>query len=367
MRRLALSSAVLSAGLLISAACGSSDTGSEAAAGGSEPVTGANVVVTTGILGDVVTQMLDGAAAVTVLMPPGADPHDFQLSARQAAELREADALVTNGAGFEEGMLDALAAAEADGVAIHEAISAVETLEGGHDHSHGEEGHGEEEGEHSEGDGHSHDEEDEPHSDETGGEEGGTTTEPEGDGHSDEGGEEIDPHFFTDPERMAAAAAGIRDFLLAEIPALDTPAVASSSDALIAELEGLAAEVDETLAPIAPEDRVMVTNHEVFSYFADRFAFEVVGVIVPGGGTQGEADARQLAQLAEVIRDEGVRAVFADVSSPQSLADTLADEAGGEVEVVALFTESLGEEGSGGETYQAMVRTNAERIAAALA
>ncbi len=58
-------------------------------------------------------------------------------------------------------------------------------------------------------------------------------------------------------------------------------------------------------------------------------------------------------------------AVFADVSSPEALAEALADEVG-DVAVVALFTESLGEEGSGAETYDALLRTDAERIAGAL-
>jgi zinc/manganese transport system substrate-binding protein len=93
----------------------------------------------------------------------------------------------------------------------------------------------------------------------------------------------------------------------------------------------------------------------------------VVGVVVPGGGTGAEPSAGEIDELAHVIEEEGVRAIFADASSPARLAETLADEVGGDVEVVSLFTESLGEEGSGAETYADLVRTNVEQIVEALA
>ncbi len=117
---------------------------------------------------------------------------------------------------------------------------------------------------------------------------------------------------------------------------------------------------------IPAERRVLVTNHEVFGYFADRYGFEVVGVVIPGGSTTDAASAGELAELAEVIEAEGVPAIFADTSSPDELINTLAEEVGS-IEVVELYSESLGEPGTDGATYLEMVQTNAERISAALA
>ena len=94
-----------------------------------------SIVVTTNILGDVVTNMVGDSFDVEVIMPPGSDPHDFQASAQQVAKMMEADLLVVNGANFEEGMLDVIEAAESEGVMVFEAISVVEQLEGGDDHS----------------------------------------------------------------------------------------------------------------------------------------------------------------------------------------------------------------------------------------
>src|SRR5690606_19623413 len=108
------------------------------------------------------------------------------------------------------------------------------------------------------------------------------------------------------------------------------------------------------------------TNHEVLGLFADRFGFQILGVIIPGGSTLAEPSAADLEALAEAIEEAGVPAIFAETSAPSRLADALAAE-GTDVEVVELYTESLGADGSGAETYLGMIRTSADRIAAALA
>lgn len=321
--------AIVAVGAL--AACGDDDatTSSDAA----QPSADATVVVTTSILGDVVRNLVGDDAQVEVVMPPNADPHDFAPSARQAAAMRSADVLVVNGLGFEEGLIDTIEAAEGDGVVVVTATDGVDELlklQGAHDH-----GHSEEEGD--------------EHAD-------------EGEEHADEGD---DPHVFTDPARMAQVAGHIAEELAEHLDGLDSEAHRDRVADYVGQLEALDAEVEELLDEVPDERRVLVTNHDVFGYLADRYGFEVLGVIIPGGSTLAEASARELAELAEEIEAEGVPAIFAEVSSPSQLADALAAE-GQEVEVVELFTESLGEEGSGAETYLEMVRTNAERIADAL-
>ena len=89
------------------------------------------------------------------------------------------------------------------------------------------------------------------------------------------------------------------------------------------------------------------------------------GTIIPSPSTLSNASAKDLADLTEKMKAEGVQAVFVDASSSDSLADALAGEVDG-VEVVTLFSESLGPEDSAGSTYIDMVRTNSELIANAL-
>jgi zinc/manganese transport system substrate-binding protein len=297
MRPHSLLAGTVLAATLLAAACG--DDGG--AAGGTNS---AEVVVTTSVLGDVVTNLVGDDAGVEVLMPPGADPHEFAPSARQAADLREADLVVANGGGFEAGLDDTLEAAEDDGATVVRALDSVERIDD-------------------------------------------------------------DPHFFTDPARMAVAAETVATTLSEEVPALDTPAFRERARTYVAELEGLDAEIEAILAPIPPERRKLVTNHDVFAYFADRYGFTVVGSVIPAVTTEAEPGAGELDELAATIEAEGVPAIFADTSAPERLADALAGEVG-DVEVVELYSESLGEPGSDGDTYLTMMNTNAERIAAAL-
>ncbi|MDG0975604.1 MAG: metal ABC transporter substrate-binding protein [Ilumatobacter sp.] len=289
----------------------------------------ATVVVTTNILGDVVSELLDNQADVVTIMPVGADPHDFQASAQEINRMLSADALIVNGANFEEGLIDVIESAEEAGVPLHEAISVVGTMEFG-----------------AEGEEHS----DEDHSDEE---------------HDEHGHDGADPHFFTDPVRMSSAVQGIVDFLSGQIDGLDTDALDASAEEYLAQLAAVDADNVSLLDAISEDKRVLVTNHEVFAYFADRYGFEVVGVVVPGGSTTDAASAGELAALAKTIETEGVPAIFADTSSSDELVNTLASEVG-DIAIVELFTESLGTADSDGATYLDMVSANAERIAVAL-
>lgn len=367
-------------------ACGDSDADTEASASADRPT----VVVTTNILGDVVENLVGDAADVVVIMPVGADPHDFQASAQQVAQMGEADALIVNGADFEEGLLDVISSATSDGVPTFEAISAVSTIEfgeGGHDdhgdeEDHDDDDHGDEDKdeEHSDEEGEEHSDEehsDEEHSDEEGeehsDEEGEEHSDEEHDDHDEEGHDDHeghghsggDPHFFTDPARMAVAAQGIADFLAATLTGVDQDALAASSAAYIGELTALDSEAASALDAIPAADRILVTNHEVFGYFAERYGFEVVGTIIPSGSTLDGASAGALADLADLVEREGVPAIFSDTSASDELAQTLAGEVG-DVAVVELFTESLGDADSGGATYLDMVRANVDRIVGAL-
>ena len=209
---------------------------------------------------------------------------------------------------------------------------------------------------------HDDEEEGEEHDDEEEGEE--HDDEEEGDEHGhEEGG--ADPHFFTDPVRMAVAVEGITAFLLETVDGLDAEAVQANADAYVAELGALDAEITEIFGDLSDEQRVLITNHEVFGYFADQYDFEVVGTVIPSGSTLEGTSGGALAELAEEIEHEGVPAIFSDVSASDELINALAGEVG-EVEVIELFTESLGDADSEGATYIDMLRTNAIRMADAL-
>lgn len=313
--------AALAGACLLAAACGGDDS-----AGGSTDG-GATVVVTTAVLGDVVENLVGDLATVEVVMPRDADPHEFQPSARQVATIREADLLVANGGGLEAGLDDTIESAGDDGVPAFEAIDHVDPLEQA-DHQ------DEDEDEDADaGDGHDHD---------------------------------VDPHFSTDVARMATAAAALADTLAAEIPSLDTDEFRAQADAYVSELTLLDSEVGAVIAAVPDDRRKLVTDHQVFGYLADRFGFEVVGSIRPSVTSEAAPSAGDLDDLAATISAAGVPAVFIEAGSDDGLARAVVDEVG-DVEVVELYGETLGEPGSEADTYVGMIRTNATRIADALA
>jgi zinc/manganese transport system substrate-binding protein len=101
------------------------------------------------------------------------------------------------------------------------------------------------------------------------------------------------------------------------------------------------------------------------AYFADRYGFEVVGTVIPAASTLAAANPADLERLAQLIDDVGVGAVFAETQHSSADADALAERVG-DVEVVTLFTDTLDVEGSGADTYLALLLTDAELIADAL-
>ncbi|MFM9045316.1 MAG: metal ABC transporter substrate-binding protein, partial [Solirubrobacterales bacterium] len=132
-----------------------------------------------------------------------------------------------------------------------------------------------------------------------------------------------------------------------------------------AELAALDESILTCIERIPREDRKLVTDHESFGYFANRYGMTVVGAVIPALTTQAEPSAGDLARLEETIRSEGVNAVFPESSLPSETAEAIARDSGASAEY-SLFGDSLGPDDSGAGTYIGMMRTNADRIARGL-
>lgn len=332
---------------MVAAGCGSDGSADPTSAGGADPDRPV-VVATTSILGDVVENLAGEHVEVITVMPRGADPHDFQPSAADVANIEKAAAVIVNGADFEEGLLDAIDSARERGIPVFEAISAVDPLRSdGHKHDEHEDDEEHDDEEHDDDEEH----EDEDHDN--------------GEDHDDEHAG-IDPHFFTDPARMADAAVSIVEFLAANVEGIDLDALRSDGEQYVTLLRDLDAEVRTILDDVPEDRRVLVTNHDVYSYFADQYDFVVAGTIVDAGTSTAAVSGRRLADLSDLLDDAGIPVVFADAAASDDLARTLAEEVG-DVSVTTLYSESLGEPGSDAGTYQGMIRFNANAVASALA
>lgn len=312
--------------VFLGAACGDDDSD---AVSGDGPV----VVATTGIWADVVANVAcDGLVEVVTIVPAGGDPHAFEPSLADRGAMDDADLVVANGLGLEEGLEDTIAASEGTGTVVFrmaDHVDSIPTFFDSHDDDHSEGDHGEE------GD----------HSDE----------------HDHEGD---DPHIWFDPVRVAGTLDDLGDAVVTAA-GLDADAVAACVSDYRAELEAVDAEIEATVADLPESRRNLVTNHDSLGYFADRYGFTVVGTVIPAPSTLAQSSPAQLEDLAATIESAAVPAIFAEAQHSVADVEALANRVG-DVVVVTLDTGSLGEPGSGADTYIGFLRTNAEAIARAL-
>lgn len=321
--------ALVAALSLVVASCGAPSDDAPNAPDGADGAGGAGTstpvaVSTTTPLGSVVEDVVtcNGGTAST-LMAPGDDPHTFAPSSAQLAQLTQAELVVMNGLGLEEGLGSAIENARSDGARVLELAPLLDPL---------------------------------PFGDTT-----GQVEDEDHDGdHEDDGN---DPHVWLDASRMATAAELIGEEL-ATVTGDD--GYTECGTQVGAELRDVHEQVVEILAAVPDERRVLVTDHQSFGYFAQAYDFDLLGVVVAGGSTDAEPSSQELAELVEVVRDAGVPAVFSNTAVSSSLIEAVAAEAGGEVQVVELYVGSLGPEGSAATTYADLMLTDARLIADAL-
>ena len=294
-------------------AVGCGDSGGGSGGGGTA------VVATTTLAGDLVRTGGGERVEVDTLVPPGADPHGHDPRPSEAVAIADAELVVKSGGDLDE-WLDELienAGGEAAEVTL---LDSVETIEGGHSH-----------------------EEREAH------EESGA--------HDNE----VDPHWWQDPRNAILAVEAIRD-ALGDADPDGRHAYERNARAYIAELRALDDEIERCMQRVPSEKRKLVTTHDSLGYFAERYDVEVIGSVIPSLSTQAQPSAKDVEALVEQIQDEGVEAIFPEAAVSQRLERSISRESGAEVGG-ELWTDSLGDEGSGADTYLDAIRANANALA----
>lgn len=272
------------------------------------------VVATTNIVGDVVNQVGGDRIELTTLMDVGVDPHTFVPSPSDTAAIHDAHVVFANGAGLEADLEEMFESAGGD--ALHIPVS------DGLEHRQAEAG--------SESDEHDH--------------------------------EEVDPHVWFDVQNVIHWVERIERTLSGLDP--DNAGVyGANAQAYVRELEELDAWVVEQVATIPEANRKLVTNHPVFAYLANRYGLEQLGAIYPVSPSS-EPSARDIAALEDTIRQYGVPAVFAENTVNPKLAAQVASDTG--VQLVPLYSGSLGKPGSDAESYILLIRFDVSAIVDAL-
>jgi zinc/manganese transport system substrate-binding protein/manganese/iron transport system substrate-binding protein len=178
---------------------------------------------------------------------------------------------------------------------------------------------------------------------------------------------EQDPHIWQDPRNAEQMVASMRDAFATADPA-DAEIFRRNATSYLGQLRALDADVAKEIATLPTDDRKVVTNHDAFGYYLDRYRLTYVGSVIPSFDTSAELSGKALSELVSTIRAQHVRAVFSESSLPPRTAETVGREAG--VRVIAgegsLYGDTLGPPGSPGDTYLHMVRHNTDVIVGAL-
>ena len=275
------------------------------------------VIAVESFLADIAQNVAGDRLVVETLMPRGLDPHSFEPTPKDVAKISDSDILIINGAGFEEWLEDILENLPADQIFI-EASAGLQsrTIEEGH----------------SEDDGHDH---------------------------------EIDPHFWLDPNLVITYVENIRDGFIKLDPNGEEIYTANAAD-YIEELKELDQYIETKVSEIPAERRLIVTNHESFGYFADRYGFEVVGTIIHSVSSGSTPSAQQMAELVDQMRETGATAIFMETGSNAELAEQLSQETGIKV-VYDLYTHSVSAADGNAPSYIDLMKYNVDQMVRALA
>src|SRR3954454_1987163 len=118
-----------------------------------------------------------------------------------------------------------------------------------------------------------------------------------------------DPHWWQDPRHAILAVGAIRGALAKADPA-GRRGYDRRAAAYVAKLQALDAAIARCVERVPPAKRKVVTTHDALGYFAARYGVRVIGAVIPSLSTQAQASARDVNQLVDQIRSEGVEAIF---------------------------------------------------------
>lgn len=270
------------------------------------PAQGLEILTTTTILADFTRNIVGDKATVGSLLRPGADPHAYQATPQDAVRVSASNVLIENGLEYEhtfQSMLDN------DGGERTTIIAS----------------------------------------------DGLTPAEENG---------EANPHLWVNPRFAIRYVENIRDGLVQADP-VNAETYTANAQAYIDQLNELDSWAEQEASALPPEQRVLVTNHDALGYFADRYGFEVIGVIIPSASDETGGTAEQMAKVIDIIKSHAAPAIFLDEVENPRLAQQISDETGAQL-IKDLYFESLSSADGPAANYLDMIRHDVTRIVEAL-
>lgn len=296
---------VVFAVFLFSLGCGIFGAGEE-----SKESTKIKIVTTTTMLCDMVKNIAGDKGEVTGLMGSGVDPHLYQAGAGDVFTMENSDVVIYSGLHLEGKMgdifenLDSMGKTvicAADGV---ETAQLIETAEGVYD-----------------------------------------------------------PHIWFDVSVWKEAAEHVGK-CLCSADEKNREYYEKNLNNYLSELDSLEIYIEEKLKELPLEKRILVTAHDAFGYFGKAYGFQVKGL--QGISTDAQTGTRDISLMADFIAENKIKAVFAENSLPVATINALCEAVknkGFETKIGGqLYSDSLGDEKSGGETYIKAVKSNIDTI-----
>ena len=260
------------------------------------------VLAVESFLADITKNVSGSRLEIDTLVPLGLDPHSFEPSPGDIAKIAESNILITNGAGLEEWLKDSITGAN-EKIIIVECSKGLEGLKG-------------------------------------------------------------DPHFWLDPNLAKVYVQNIRDALIESDPQ-GKDLYNINAEKYTARLIELDKWVVEAVKKIPEGKRLLVTNHESFGYYADRYGFKVIGTIIPGSSSASSPSAKEISGLIEKIKATGAKAIFLETGSDPKIANQVARETNIKI-VTELYTHSITELDGPAPTYIDMIEFNTNEIVESL-
>ncbi len=295
-RRLFLATCLLPAAVALQGCGGDSGNGNT---GG--PL---RVVATTAVVGQIAEELGQDRVELTVLIPPGADPHDFQLTTEARRAIEDAALILQHGLGLDE-FLDLAADPSRSEIRVVSAGATLRVLDG-----------------------------------------------------------EADPHVWLDADNAQTMIENVASaFIEADPEGADI--YRTRADAYTARVRAADEAAAAAISAVPAAERVVITNHDSLGYLLDRYGIRSAGSVIPGLSTAAEPSARDIARLIQSIREDGVRLIVAEGSVEPRIARQIAADTGATI-IDDLYGDTLGEPGTDTGSVDGVILFDITRIAEAL-
>lgn len=258
------------------------------------------VVTTTALLADLAQNVAGDSTKVVALIPAGADVHSFQTTPNDSIEVSKAGLIVSNGGSLDDFLNPMIENAMSDGTVHIVASQSLAAL-------------------------------------------------------SDSGSP--DPHYWQNPANAAHYVRRIQDGLSAADPG-NAEVYRDRADKYAQRLLDLDIEINQILGEVPQSRRHLVTYHDAFGHFGDRYGWRTSALV---SNDAGGVTPNAITQLQQQVRQEGITAVFTEPQFRSKIIDLAAEDTG--VEVGTIYSDVLDGRAA---TYIGMMRLNAENLAALL-